>query len=403
LSNIITVGGGVAAINAIKSIREYNSDANILVFQNEKFYPYYRIRLTKSLFDNLDIDKILLQKKEWYELNNVQLYLDNEIAAVDSDSNKITLTDGRIFDYDQLLLANGASNFKPPIDGIDHDGVFSIRKYEDIQNIKANTEGKDTIVCIGGGIQNLEAAWALCSQGKKVIVAEFQDKLMPRQLDTRASELLKNAVEDLSIQVLLNTQIMKITGVNVVKGVVTKDGRQFDCDMIINSVGIRPNTKIYENTPLQINQGVIVNDRMRTNIPNIYAAGDIAEFNGRVGGLWTIAAEQGKIAGYNLIGKETVYSVGVPVTTMNAFNLSIFSVGNINESSSSHTLTEDCSEQKSYKRIFILNKKIIGAIIIGDNKYNNLLKNLVINETVLPDMDLTEISVNDLLEQLKNN
>jgi nitrite reductase (NADH) large subunit len=395
------VGGGVAAINAIKSIREYDSKADILVFQNENYYPYYRIRLTKSLFENLDIDKILLQKKEWYASNNVQLHLGVEISAVDVRNNQITLADGRTFDYDQLLLANGASNFKPPIEGIDHDGVYSIRKYDDIQNIKANSDGIDTVVCIGGGIQNLEAAWALSSQGKKVIIAEFQDKLMPRQLDSKASELLKKSVEDLSIQVLLNTQITKIMGKTGVTGVLTKEDKQYDCDMIIYSVGIRPNIKIYENTPLQINQGVIIDDRMRTNISNIYAAGDIAEFYGRVGGLWTIAAEQGKIAGYNIAGNEAVYTVGLPVTTMNAFNLSIFSVGNVNEDSCSQTITDDNSEQKSYKRLFIQNNKIIGAINIGDNKFNTLLKNLVIKEAELPEIDLSKGSVNDLLEQWK--
>jgi nitrite reductase (NADH) large subunit len=397
------VGGGVAAINAIKAIREYNSEAYILLFQNENYYPYYRIRLTKSLFENLDIDKILLQKKEWYEANNVQMHLGAEISAVDVTNNQITLSDGQTFHYDQLLLANGASNFKPPIEGIDHDGVFSIRKYDDIQHIKANSDGKDTVVCIGGGIQNLEAAWALSSQGKKVIIAEFQDKLMPRQLDSKASALLKKSVEDLSLQVLLNTQITKIMGKDGVTGVLTKEDKQFDCDMILYSVGIRPNIKIYENTPLKINQGVIIDDRMRTNISNIYAAGDIAKFHDRVGGLWTIAAEQGKIAGYNIAGNEAIYTVGLPVTTMNAFNLSIFSVGNVNEEGCSQTITDDNSEQKSYKRLFIQNNKIIGAINIGDNKFNTLLKNLVISQVELPEIDLSKISVVDLLDQLKTN
>jgi nitrite reductase (NADH) large subunit len=402
-NNIVIIGGGVAAINAIKAIREYNNESIIHVFQNEKFYPYYRIRLTKSLFEDLDIDKILLQKREWYELNNVHLYLDKEISAVDTSNNKILLTNGSSFEYDKLLLANGANNFKPPIEGIDQEGVYSIRRYEDILNIQANTHSIDTILCLGGGIQNLEAAWALSSQGKKVIIAEFMEKLMPRQLDTRGSEILRKAVVSQGIKIFLSTQIIKITGEDSVNGVTTKNGQNIECDMIIYSVGIRPNIKIYENTDIEVNLGVVVDDRMRTNIQNIYAAGDIAELNGKVGGLWTIAAEQGKVAGYNIVGTEAVYHAVIPVTTMNAFNLSIFSVGNVDENSCSQTLTEDNEDGLSYKRIFIHNDKIIGAIIIGESKYNTLLKNLVVNETELHHIDFANSSINELLDQLKSN
>jgi nitrite reductase (NADH) large subunit len=401
LNHIVIIGGGVAAVNAVKAIREINKDLDITVLQNEAVYPYYRTRLTKSLFENLEADKILLQKKEWYEQNKINLLLNKEVVAVDLDHNTVNLQDGADIHYDALLIANGAYNFKPPIEGIDKENVLTIREYEDVQSIKDRIGDKKRILHLGGGIQNLEAAWAMCTQGKEVIIAEFMDRLMPRQLDVRASEIVKNAVEGFNVEVKLGTQIVEVTGESAVTGAKTKAGETMDCDMIIYCVGIRPNKKIFENTAIQSNLGIIVDQHMRTNFDNIYAAGDVAEFEGRVGGLWPIAIEQGKVAGYNIAGRDVTYKSIMPVTMMNAFQLSIFSVGIIDENSCSHTIIDDPADGTNYRRLFIQEDRIIGAIVIGDNKNNQMIKKAIENGTQLLDIDLTNISIDDLLSHLK--
>ncbi|MBE5965641.1 MAG: NAD(P)/FAD-dependent oxidoreductase [Lachnospiraceae bacterium] len=399
-NNIVIIGGGIAAVNAIKAIRELDQASEIHLIQNEHYYPYYRIRLTKSLFEPLKIDKLLIQKQDWYEQNKVHLYLGREAVAVDTAKNKVSLDNGTELEYVKLLLANGAGNATPKIDGIEKSNVYSIRKFSDIEAIRANVDDKRVILCIGGGIQNLEAAWAMCSQGKNVTIAEFQDRLMPRQLDAKASEILQNAVKRNNVQILLNTAITKITGSKEANGAVTKNGRLIECDMVIYSVGIRSNTALYENTPLEINRGVIVNHHMKTSLDHVYAAGDIAELDGRVGGLWSIAMEQGKIAGYSIAGKEASYSAAIPVTNMNAFNLSIFSIGEIDENNAAHTLVEESPDDSTYRRIFIKDNRIVGAIIIGNPRNNMLIKKYVENKLSLPDIDFTKAMVEDLIQAL---
>lgn len=401
MNHIVIIGGGVAAVNAIKAIREINTDLNITVVQNEAVYPYYRTRLTKSLFENLEADTILLQKKEWYEQNKIDLLLNKEVVSIDPDHNTVYINDGTSIHYDTLLVANGAYNFKPPMDGIDKENVLTIRDYEDVLTVREKVRDKETILHIGGGIQNLEAAWAMCSHGKKVIIAEFMDRLMPRQLDIRASEIIKNAVEGFNIRVKLGTQIIEVTGEGTVTGAMTKEEERLDCDIIIYCVGIRPNKKLFENTAIQTNMGIIVDNHMRTNIENIYAAGDIAEFEGRVGGLWPVAIEQGKIAGYNIAGKDITYQSILPVTTMNAFQLSVFSVGNIDENSCSCSIIDDPADGANYRRIFIQEQRIVGAIMIGEIKNNQMIKKVIENGTQLSGIDITNISVNDLLSHLK--
>ena len=400
-NKIVIIGGGIAAVNAIKSIREHDTESEINLIQNESFYPYYRIRLTKIIFDTVDINQIILQKKEWYEQNNIKLYIGKEVVNVDVQAQQITLDDGTNLDYNTLLLANGSINFVPTIEGINKDNVYSIRGFKDILNIRANTSDKSSILCLGGGVQNLEAAWAMCSIGKKVIIAEFMDRLMPRQLDSKGSAILKKAVENCDAKILLATEITKITGDDEVSGALTKDGLSVDCDMVIYSVGIRSNVGLYKNTPIKINRGVVVDEHMRTSEDNIYAAGDVAEF-GPYSGLWTIAMEQGRIAGQNIAGNELSFKGVVPVTNMNAFNLSVFSIGDIDEKSFSHTLVETSADDKIYKRIFIKDSIIIGAIVIGENKDNNIIKKFVDNHTVIDNINFDDISISELISHIRS-
>ena len=141
---------------------------------------------------------------------------------------------------------------------------------------------------------------------------------------------------------------------------------------------------------------------MQTNIENIYAAGDIAEFDNKIIGLWNIAIEQGKVAGYNIAGKETIYEEITPVTTLNAFGISLFSMGCIDEVESTKVLIDKDDNRKIYKKIFMKNNKVIGAIIIGDLKRSPLLKSAIEKGTTL-NVDLSNISVDKLLDKLNND
>lgn len=397
---IIIVGAGVAAVNAIKAIRECDKESEIFLIGDERFYPYSRIKLTKSMLDNLEEDKILLQKKDWYVANNVSLYLGRSVIKVDTDNHEVILDDESEIHYKKLLLASGAHNFIPPIQGIEKHGVYSIRKLEDIRKLQDVLSEKKVILNIGGGIQGLETAWILHKQGKKVIVVESQNRLMPTQLDDKASRILQKAMESFNIEVHLNTQVKAIVGENDVKEALTNFGDNLKCDMVIYSVGIRTNIDFLEDLPIDLNHGVIVNDMMQTKLKEIYAAGDVAEFDGKISGSWNAAAEQGKIAGYNIAGKEVKYSRIIPVTTLNAFNLSLFSIGNVDEKQCSNTLTDGDDISLSYKRIFIKDNHIVGAIIIGDAKKLPLLKKAIENKVDISKLNLHSMTADEALELL---
>jgi nitrite reductase (NADH) large subunit len=398
----VIIGGGIAGISAIKAIREVDGDVEISMFSNENFYPYNRLRLTKGLFGNLEEDNILLQKKQWYEANKIKLNINKGVTGINIEDQEVLLSDGSKIKYNKLLLACGSSNFKPPIEGVDKENVYTIRYLEQAWEVKKAAEDRKTPLIIGGGIQGLETAWELNQQGKAVHIAEIQARLMPKQLDERASKILQEIIEDHRVKIHLNTQVEKIAGENSVEGIITKEGVTIPCDMIIYNAGIRPNIKYIKESLININKGVIVNNKMQTNIENIYAAGDVAEFNNRISGLWNIAIEQGKTAGYNMVGKDEEYRDIVPVTTLNAFGVSLFSMGNADENKCDMTLVEEVDDNKGYKRIFIKDNKVIGAIVIGDTKKSPILKSAIEGQVSLDKFNLSSISVEGLLGGLKN-
>ncbi|SHJ45393.1 nitrite reductase (NADH) large subunit [Clostridium cavendishii DSM 21758] len=399
--SIVIVGSGIAAITAIKSIREIDLESDIYLIGEEKFYPYNRIRLSKGIFDELEENKILLQKKEWYENNKVKIFINTKVVNVDIDNKEVLLFDGRKIKYDKILFANGSSNTIPPIDGIGKAGVYTLRGLNDALSIKNRLDESKQIIIIGGGIQGLEMAWILHQHGKKVIIVELLSRLMPQLLDDNSSELLKKIIQDCGIQVVTSTKVKEIIGDTKVEGVLIDGKDKLECDIVIYSTGVKPNIELLENTNIKTARGIVVNDKMETNVKNVYAAGDIAEFNNKVVGLWNVAIAQGKVAGYNIAEKEELYENVIPVTTLNAFGISLFSMGCINETESTKVLVDENISRNQYKKIFIKNNKVVGAIVIGDIKQSPLLKGAIEKEIVLDEVDFTNISIEDLLNKLK--
>lgn len=398
---IVIVGSGAAAVAAIKAIRKFDSRSEISVFGAEKFFPYYRIKLSKGLLGGLQEEKILLQKKEWYDANNIQLFLDKKVSGIIPEEKNIILEDGSSIPYTKLLLVNGASNFTPPIAGIDKTGVFAIRFLEDALKITEYLKDSQSIILIGGGIQNLEVANVLSKSGRKVTVIEFASRLMPRQLDEKAAEILKKAAETQGIDILLGAQVAEISGKEKVEKVITQTGIEIPCEMVLYSTGIRPNIQIVANTSIESNFGIKVDRKMETSESNVFAAGDIAEVDGRVYGLWNIAMQQGEIAGMNICGREALFEHAVPVTSLDAFGTFLFSMGEIEVKSDTQLFTKVDDMNQKYYKVLVLNNQVVGAIVLGDMKNAMALKSAIEKKSNIYYHEKVGHSLEELLELIK--
>lgn len=366
--HILIIGNHAAGISAADTIRKQNNTTEITILSREKQRGYYRPMLSEYLTDSHKEKHFYLHDEKWYEDKQIQLQLNTEIVEIDTSGNRAIDSTGKAYPYDKLILAMGSSNFIPPFEGNDLPGVFSLRTIEDADAIKAYAKEARKAIVIGGGLLGLEAAWQFLKMDMDVTVVEFLPRLIPKQLDEAASAFFKIGVLNTGINVLTSAGTSKIHGDKKVTGVELNDGTVLACDMVIISTGIRSNIQVPSAAGITVNRGVVVDDTMKTNIDNIYAAGDIAEFEGVTWGIWPVAIEQGKIAALNAMGIPTTYENTPPFTGYHGLNMNFISMGDIGlKKNLTYTSVDFTDEAKGvYKKLYFHEERLVGGILMGD-------------------------------------
>lgn len=374
MKNIVIIGSGIGGFTVAQTVRASDPESAITIVGAEDFYPYNRIKLSKSLEKDVTEDELLIKPKSWYEENNIELLNGVYMERVSSSEKKVHLSNGKSLDYDKLVLATGAKSFVPPVEGADLKGVFSLRTLDDSWAIRDYMKSVQNVLVVGGGVLGLENAYSLAKQGKKVTVAEMADWLMPKQLDRDASNILESKLRDSGVEIMFGTSASKIIGNESVEGYETSDGKKHPAEMVIFSTGIRPNTDVEIDAELETNRGIVVNSKMETSVEDIYALGDVAEFEGRVYGLWSVSNLQGKVVAENILGADSEFKDGSSMMSLNSFGLYLFSVGNISPENPDYTLTGDGA---SYRKVVVKDSMPVGGIIFDDANKAIALKRMI--------------------------
>lgn len=362
------IGGGAAGLNAAKAIRERDKTGSIYMLSNEAYPAYNRPMLTKSLVAGLDAEQIAVQEASWYEENNVCLLLGKNVVSIDTEKKEIHTDDGAKFKYTKLIYALGSECFIPPIQGADQPEVIAIRRLSDTQKVTELLPQTKEAVVIGGGVLGLEAAWELKKARCKVTVLELAPRLMGRQLDEGAGEMIKAVSEAQGITIHTGVQIEAIEGDGHVTSVRLGDGRVFPAQLVIVSCGVRANVAVAKAAGIETDRAVVVNSRMETSAADVYACGDCAQYQGINYAIWPQAVEEGKTAGANAAG-ETLEYTGVPAAlTFHGMNTALFAIGD----NGSHpdlvyrTVEFKDMARKQYEKYYFRNNRLCGAILIGD-------------------------------------
>ncbi|ENQ3108232.1 nitrite reductase (NADH) large subunit [Bacillus sp. 491mf] len=398
--NFVIIGSGVAAVNAAKTIRDHDKDSNIFIFGEEPSLPYNRIKLSKELYSDLHSEKVLIKKEKWYQNNNISVFTNTKVVKIDTEQQYIVTSNHETISYYKLLICTGANNRRLPVGGINKKGVFTIRDMQEADNFKACLEDKKHVVNIGGGVQGLETAWSMMKAGKQVSIVEVAATLMGRQLDEKVSLLLKEKIESAGVKVYVNTTIDSILGEEVVTGMKVNGEQRIDCDSVVYSIGVTPNISLVNNTPIHVNRGIIVNEKMETNVESVYAAGDVAEVNGEIGGLWGRAMDQGKIAGSNMVSNPAIYKEAISTTIFNAFDVSLFSIGFVDEKQCDTTIVEEDGKEK-YTRLFIKDNKIVGVISLEGVAASIPYKSAIEKQVSLEEIDMKNTNVSEIMSKVK--
>lgn len=362
--DILIIGGGVAAVNAADAVSSRNKKARITIISKEKYLPYYRTRLTEIIDNEIPMERMLIKKESWYAERNIKLLLEEEVISVATDEKFVELASGKRLNYDFLVIASGARCFVPPFENKDLKNVRVIREMAETYDIIDTAKKSKKVVVIGGGVLGLEAAWGFKNLGLDVTVLEVMPRVLPRQLDEKGSELLEKLIKTSGVNIMTGVEIKGFAGSDCVEKVVLKNGVELDADLVIISAGIAPNKEFMLSTKIAVNRGIIVNEKMETSIKDIYACGDIAEYNGKIIGLWQVAMEQGKIVGANICGEEKIYSEQIQPLSFEGMNTQLLSIGNITDSS--ETVVDYNAEKNIYRKFFFKNEILVGALLIGD-------------------------------------
>ncbi len=366
---VVIIGNGLAGTMAAKTIRELDSQTEVLIFTEEK-YPYYpRPNLIEYVAGKLPYERLFAFSEGWEIRQKIDIRLGSPVLKIHPRAREVELEAGGRESYDKLLIANGATSFIPPIKGTDKKGVFSLRTLDDAQAILEFLQDGPRVVVIGGGLLGLEIARAVRSRGAEAEVVEFFDRLLPRQLDTQGASLLRNQFESQGIGIRLGVATEEILGNGDMKGLRLKGGREIKAGMALIAAGVRPNLGLSEDAGLAADRGLVVDDRLRTSHPHVFAAGDSIQHRGKVYGIIPASFEQGRTAAFNILGEDKKYEGTVPANTLKVAGLHVTSVGLVNpEGEGFEEIRTLRREEGIYKKIVLQDGALVGAIWMGTTK-----------------------------------
>ncbi|MDR3496936.1 MAG: nitrite reductase large subunit NirB [Ancalomicrobiaceae bacterium] len=365
---LVIIGNGMAPGRALETlVARAPGQFDITIFNAEPRVNYDRIMLSPVLSGEKSFEDIVIHDDAWYRRHGITLLKGCPVTAIDRAAKTVTGADGTIAPYDKLIVATGSSPIIIPIPGHTLAGVVAYRDLDDVDAmLKAAAIGRHAVV-IGGGLLGLEAAAGLKLRGMQVTVLHLMPTLMERQLDPAAGHLLEQAMQKRGIDVICRANTHAILGDTHVTGVRLDDGREILADIVVMAVGIRPNAGLAKASGIEVNRGILVDDRMHTSDPDILALGECAEHGGTCYGLVAPLYEMAKVAAATLIGDASAaYRGSVTATKLKVTGIDLFSAGDFADRKGREEIVLRDPARGVYKRLVIEGERLVGAVLYGD-------------------------------------
>lgn len=385
LTNVI-IGNSAAGLSATKAIRELDCFCPIILISAESCDAYSPVLLSYYLKGSLSEKDLFIAGSDFYKMNSIKTTFGSKVVEVDPMKQTIYLENGSKVEYDNLLIATGAS---PTTLGISLDGlanVFSLRTIKDAERISECAKMAKELIIIGGGLIGLQAADALAKKGVKLTIMEGAGQLLPNSVDADCAAIVQKEIEAYGISVLLGEKVKGVENRGKKVIVISDSGKEAIADMVIVGVGLKSNVGLVKNSNIEVNQGILVDEMMRTNVNNIFAAGDVSEGENLVTGrreilpTWGNACRQGRTAGLNMAGSHQTCS-GLRETIVTTFGFTIATIG-LHETLGERRLIElrfSSPESKIYRKVLLADNKMVGAILLNKTRDAGILGNLIRN------------------------
>ncbi|MBR1123763.1 NAD(P)/FAD-dependent oxidoreductase [Bradyrhizobium lablabi] len=388
---LVIVGNGMAAARLVDELSKAALGRYaIAVIGDEPRLAYNRVLLSSVLAGETASHEIELRPASWWQDRGVTLKYGCIATEIDVGRRELKIENDESISFSKLILATGSAPLRLNVPGADLPGVHTFRDSRDVDLLLTLAAQRKRVVVVGGGLLGLEAAYGLAKAGAPVTLIHLMDRLMERQLDAPAAELLKSLVERKGIKVVLNANTARIHGESCVTGVELADGRKIDADAVIFAAGIRPNIALAKEAGISVNRGIVVDDHLQTAAPDVFAIGECAEHRGTCYGLVEPAYEQARVLAQHLAGKDARYAGSVVSTNLKVSGVSVFSAGDFMGTDGSEQIVLSDVRHGTYKKLVISEGKLTGAVLVGDTSdalwYLELIRNKTPTARIRADM-----------------
>ena len=387
MKRYVIIGGGPAGVSAATVIRAKDPDGEILLFDRDQDLPYYRTELDTYIGGSTSDADMPLHPSTYYQEQHIVLRLRAVVTKVQPPERWVELDGGERVSYDALLLAPGSFPLTVNCSGDRVSGVTTMRTWEDARRlIRRIEETKPPVVVVGGGVLGLILAEGIRQRGRPVVLLEREPRLWAPVLDETSSELIRQALAQAGIEVSLGEEVVQINGANGrVAGASTSKGRRLDTELVVVAIGVRPDIGFLQGSGIRTDRGILIDHEFRTNVREVFAAGDAAQGYDPVSGLfrvatnWNNAMEQGKLAGAFMAGGGDPYR-GVILSNSETFCGLRVSVLGLTQLSAPGTVVLIGRDQDKgiYRKLVLCQDKLVGAILVGNTSGEGLMRRMIV-------------------------
>ncbi|MDI6820791.1 MAG: FAD-dependent oxidoreductase [Patescibacteria group bacterium] len=372
----LIIGGGVAGSTAAETIRLKDSVASIAIINDELYTLYSRVMLSKPNFflGQIPFDSVWLKNNEWYKKNNIVFLGGITVVKLDANKKTVILSDNLILGYEKLLIATGVCTRKWNFPGSQKKGIYYLRTLDDGRAIMNAIKIAKRAVTIGGGFISFEMADLLKMAGIDTTMIIRENYFWEPMLDEDSGRMVENALKKNGIKIIYKSEVKEVIGETNVKAVILQDNTKIECDMIICGIGAYCDFGWLADSGLKTNRGILADEYLKTNLPDVWTAGDVAEFNDLILdetiqiGNWVNAREHGRIVALNMVGEHTAFKF-VSFYTTQGLGISIAFIGDVRLDKNRLVIKRGSPNKNSYGRIIILDKgvrkEVEGATLIN--------------------------------------
>jgi len=368
----LIIGAGSAGLSAAEEIRRLNAEDEIRVVSAEDYPPYSPTVLPYLLSGRTDEARLPMRKDNYFDALGITFVRGKEMVRLLPKSKEVVYKDGEQEKYDTLLIASGADSSCPPIKGLAENGYLGFHTIADCQRLITELKDKNHIAVMGAGLVGMEVAIALAKKGCRITIIEKESQLLPLYFDREAEQLIRTIFESKGISLLTDTEVSQVSRKNGSVTVSFTEGAPVVADLLVTCTGVASRLALVAESGISTNRGIIVDRQMMTSIPDVYAAGDVAEapdfFTGQPGMNQIIesAVDEGRIAGANMAGETTKYEGWISSNIFNFFGNVAFSAGLSMPADTRYEVLKEQDEKKAqFKKLVFDEDKLVGGMFLN--------------------------------------